>query len=265
MKWIFALIFSFALLTQSIAQDQQVFHSDFLNQPNTVWVFTPENQTLDTTFPLLYLLHGWSGSYHHWNDMIDCQEYANRYGFIIVCPDGLYDSWYLDSPVKGENQYEQFFEKELIPFINDKYRVQDENIFISGLSMGGHGALYLMEKNPAYFKAAGSLSGLLDLSDWGNQYGIDRVLGISATSKSDNILDKYSVMGNIDPLIKANKPLIVSCGTEDPFYRINVAFTEICKSNLIDIQFIESPGAHNSAYWSSAVRTHFEFFKGLTN
>jgi S-formylglutathione hydrolase FrmB len=265
MRWIFTLIFSFALLTRSFAQDQHVFQSDFLNQPDTVWVFTPENQSSDTSYPLLYLLHGWSGNYHYWDDIIDCQDYANRYGFIIVCPDGLYDSWYLDSPVKSENQYEQFFKKELSTYVENNYPVQKQHVFITGLSMGGHGALYLMEKIPEYFAAAGSLSGLLDLHDWGNQYGIDRILGISKATDPNKTFEEYSVLGNIVQLTKANKPLIVSCGTEDPFYQINVRFAEICIDNLINIQFIESPGNHNSSYWQSAVKAHFAFFKELTN
>jgi len=263
MKWIFSLVFGIFIAIQCPAQDQYILHSDFLNQPDTIWVFSPENQNPEASFPLLYLLHGWSGYYHHWDDMIDCQDYANRYGFIVVCPDGLHDSWYLDSPVAGENQYEQFFEKDLIPFINDHYSVQEKNIFISGLSMGGHGALYLFLKNPDYFKGAGSLSGLLDLHGWGNQYGIDRVLGISDTTDINSILNKYSVSENFDQLAKANKPLIISCGTEDPFYEINVNFVEKGKTNQLDIRFIESPGGHNSAFWSSAVKAHFEFFQEL--
>lgn len=265
MKWAFTLVFSILIWGQSFAQDQHVFQSNFLNQPDTVWVFTPENQSSDTSYPLLYLLHGWSGNYHYWDDIIDCQDYANRYGFIIVCPDGLYDSWYLDSPVEGENQYEQFFKKELIPYVENHYPVQQQHVFITGLSMGGHGSLYLVEKNPDYFTAAGSLSGLLDLRDWGNQYGIDRVLDISNGTNPSETLEQYSVSGNIAQLVKVNKPLIVSCGTEDPFYQINVRFAETCKDNLMDLRFIESPGNHNSSYWSSAVKAHFAFFKELAN
>lgn len=258
-SFIFFLLVSVTAI-QVTAQEQYVLTSDFLNRPDTVWVFVPENSEVDQSHPLLYLLHGWSGTYHQWDEMIDCQTYANTYGFIVVCPEGLYDSWYIDSPVEGENQYEQFFEKDLIPFISKNFHVQDEHVFITGLSMGGHGALYLFEKNPDYFKSAGSLSGLLDLQDWGNQYGIDRVLGLTEIENDNEILELFSVAGNTDPLKMANKAIVVSCGTEDPFYKINVGFAEECTANLIDIQFIESPGKHNSTYWRSAIKPQVEFF-----
>jgi len=260
MKTFVFFLLASVIAIQVAAQEQFVLKSNFLNRPDTVWVFIPEDSKVDQLHPLLYLLHGWSGNYHQWDDIIDCQTYANRYGFIVVCPDGLYDSWYIDSPVEGENQYEQFFEKDLIPFISEKYPVDNEPVFITGFSMGGHGALYLFEKNPDYFTSAGSLSGLLDLQDWSDEYGIDRVLGLSEIENDSEILELFSVAGNTDQLNLANRPIVVSCGTEDDFYKINVDFAEVCEANHIDIQFINSQGNHNSEYWHSAIKAQVEFF-----
>ncbi|MDZ7742183.1 MAG: alpha/beta hydrolase-fold protein [Bacteroidota bacterium] len=174
------LFFIFFVSGQLIAQQQQVFHSKYLNRPDTVWTFTPAtySEASQQEYPLLYLLHGWGGNFRHWDLMIDCQEYADRYGFVIVCPDGLYDSWYINSPVQGENQFEDFFFKDLFPFVIDHYRVDADEVFISGLSMGGHGALYLMAKHPEKFTSAGSLSGLLKFQAWQNHYALERVLGL---------------------------------------------------------------------------------------
>ncbi len=259
----FTFLFSVLYLGLS-AQEQLVLKSNFLNQPDTVWVFIPENSGEEEDFPLLYLLHGWSGNYQQWNNIIDCQTYADQYGFIIVCPDGLYDSWYIDSPVETENKYEQFFMQDLVPAISKKFNVSSDEVFITGLSMGGHGALFLFEKYPAYFKSAGSLSGLLDLSDWGNHYGISRVFGLEESKNNEKLLAKYSVAGNLNQLKKADKKIIVSCGTEDPFYEINLIFSADCAKNNIDVQFIKSNGGHDGSYWKSAVVDHFRFFKQLT-
>lgn len=89
-------------------QKQIVIKSEYLNAPDTVWIFSPNDYDSKEAVPVIFLLHGWSGNYHQWDDIINCQEYANDYGTIIVCPDGLYDSWYLNSPVVSENQYESF-------------------------------------------------------------------------------------------------------------------------------------------------------------
>jgi S-formylglutathione hydrolase FrmB len=260
---IFAAFIGFT--NHMFSQHQFVFESENLLKSDTVLVFTPENYNANNslTYPLVYLLHGWSGNYHQWDNIIDCQTYADKYGFIIVCPDGLYDSWYLNSPVENENQYEDFFVDELWPFILKDFKVEKDNIFITGLSMGGHGALYLFEKHPLFFKSAGSLSGLLDLKLWQNHYGINKVLGLNNSTDDKEILNEYSVIGNIDKIKSSRKAIILSCGTEDPFYKINTSFVEECHEKGIEITFFEKPGNHNGDFWGSSIDNHFKFFKKL--
>ena len=266
MKRYFLLaIFVFGCIVQLFSQQQFVLQSGNLPKADTIWVFAPADyaENINQSYPAIYMLHGWSGNYHQWDDVIDCQEYADKYGFIIICPDGLYDSWYINSPAKKEMQFESFFILDLVPFISDKFRTQQQNIFITGLSMGGHGALYLFAMHPAYFKSAGSLSGLLKLNSRRNQYGIDLILGLEETENDNKLLSDYSVAGNIDKIKSANKQIIVNCGTEDPFYSINTNFVDITKKNNINIIFIESPGCHNYAYWESAIDEQFDFFQKL--
>ncbi len=257
------LIIGFSV--QLFSQQQFVIKSENLTKADTVWVFTPTNYASNTTkkYPAIYLLHGWSGNYHQWNDIIDCQKYADEYETIIICPDGLYDSWYINSPSQNENQFEDFFVIDLIPIISANFRIQKQNIFITGLSMGGHGALYLYAHNPAYFKSAGSLSGLLKLNKWRNYYSIKRILGLDDTDDDNELLAKYSVAGNIDKIKTANMEIIVSCGTEDPFYMINIDFVNDCKKDSINILFIEDTGGHNRMYWESAIDSQFDFFHEL--
>lgn len=244
------------------SQKQYVINSEYLIRPDTVWVFTPDNYPDEKAWSVTYMLHGWSGNYRHWDLLIDCQKYADKYKTIIVCPDGLYDSWYINSPVETENQYLDFFTEDLIPLIEKKYNIDNDHVYITGLSMGGHGALYLIENTPGYFTSAGSLSGLLDLRNWSDHYGLTRVLGLTDDKDDEDVLWYYSVVANVDTLKYNNKPIIVSCGTEDPFFNINTEFRDYCKSNNISIKFVQSSGAHDANYWRSAVVDHFEFFFG---
>lgn len=243
------------------AQVQYVLPSKNLPTPDTVWVFKPANyqSSVNKQYPLVYLLHGWSGSYHQWNDIYNCQELADRYGFIIVCPDGLYNSWYINSPAQKSNQYSDFFFQDLMPFITNQYRVDTTNMFISGLSMGGHGALYLFEQKPNLFKSAGSLSGVMDLSFCWEEYGIKDLMGI--TEKNLELLSTYSVIGNVDKIRPTGKEIIVSCGTSDRFFGLNKAFKKRCDELKIPITYVTSPGGHNYAYWGSAIGLQFAFFE----
>ena len=260
MRYASLLILFLSISVSTYCQKQFVLNSAYLNSPDTVWIFTPTDYTDNKQMPVTYLLHGWSGKYWHWDYMIDCQEYADNYNTIIVCPDGLYDSWYINSPLEEENRYESFFILDLIPLIEKNYNVNKDSIFITGLSMGGHGALYLCSKTPGYFSKVGSLSGLLDLRNWQNHYGISRVLGLGNNHDNKSVLWSYSVISNIDAIKSLSGNIIVSCGTEDPFYNINIEFINQCDSKGLSTVFKSASGGHNAQYWTDNVVDHFEFF-----
>ena len=71
------------------------------------------------------------------------------YDIIIVCPDGNKTRWYFDSPVDSSSQYETYISKELISEVDKKYNTNasKNGRAITGLSMGGHGALYIAFKH----------------------------------------------------------------------------------------------------------------------
>lgn len=262
-KILLSFIIFVALIPCLSAQKQHVLTSNHISKTDTVWVFTPANYAADPakSYPLIYLLHGWSGSYRQWNDIMDCQKYADQYGFIIVCPDGLYDSWYINSPAIKESQYADFFFKDLFSFVSKTYHVDSKSVFITGLSMGGHGALYLFEQKPELFRSAGSISGVLDLTNSRNDYRISEYLGLKKDTSDEKVLKAYSVVGNIEKIAASGKEIIFSCGVADPFYKVNNEFRVKCDESKIDATYISNPGAHNYPYWKSNIALHFEFFK----
>jgi len=259
------LILNFLFLFEIFAQDLLVFETESLPKPDSVFVFLPETYSTssDIRYPTLYLLHGWSGNYIYWNEIIDCQAYANDYQMIIVCPDGLYNSWYINSPVIENCQYANFFFQELVPKIFQNYHADSNNVFITGLSMGGHGALYLFAQKPEIFRSAGSISGTFDLKLVPSGLGIAQKLGMAKNRKIETLYDEYSVIGNIDKIKLANKPIIFSCGVSDQYYEVNDVFGKLCKENQIEATFIADPGEHNALYWRKAIKYHFIFFSDL--
>jgi predicted alpha/beta superfamily hydrolase len=56
------LVFTFSGI---YARKQFIIKSAHLSKADTVWVFTPTDykSTSSKTYPLIYLLHGWSGNY----------------------------------------------------------------------------------------------------------------------------------------------------------------------------------------------------------
>ncbi|RZK43937.1 MAG: esterase [Pedobacter sp.] len=252
----------FLICFSASSQETLIYNSKNLAKPDTTWVFTPDNYQQKEKLPVLFLLHGYSGNYKQWHGIMDAKKYANDYGFIIVCPDGLFSSWYLNSPVKKDMQFESFFISELIPDIKKKYKVDDTNMFISGLSMGGHGALYLYIKNQNLFKSAGSTSGGVQLSDGFGKFGLGEVLG-NPPAESE-LWQKYSVMTLIEQMKDNKRPFIFDCGADDFFYDSNNKLKRKIDELKLNATYISQPGAHNRAYWTKSIKQHFEFFKALT-
>ncbi len=255
----FTLIFFFFLITVLHAQEQIIFQSKNLPKADTVWVFKPKNLTAKA--PVIFLLHGYSGNYKQWDGIMNAQKYADEYGFIIVCPDGLYNSWYLNSPINKQWQYESFFFDELYPDVIKRYPVDTSKVFISGLSMGGHGALHLFLRKPNLFASAGSTSGGVRLTDGTGKYGLLELLG--DRKEYEENWQKFSVLNNVETLKGINKPFIFDCGSGDFFYDANNALKKKCDELKLKATYISQPGAHNRVYWKKSIRQQFEFFSSM--
>ncbi len=141
------------------ALEQDVFEIDskYLNRKTPFIVQKPQNYKSSKTYPLVFMLHGYSENYEQWSQTTNLKKLANDNQMILVCPDGFV-SFYLNSPQLKTSQYEDFFFQELVPKIKKNLNIDSNNIFITGLSMGGYGALRLYIKNSDFFNTAASTS-----------------------------------------------------------------------------------------------------------
>lgn len=212
-------------------------------------------------FPVVYLLHGYSGNYRTWvKDFSATKEDADRYQMIIVSPDGGFSSWYFDSPVDTSFRYETFFINELIPQIDQQYRTQADRQHrgISGLSMGGHGALYLAIRHKEVFGAANSMSGGVDIRPFPKNWDLMKRLGDTVTHKAD--WESHTVINLVDSLKDKDLLLAFDCGTKDFFLDVNRALHQKLLKLGISHDYTERPGAHNGKYWDNALPYHLLFF-----
>ncbi len=225
-------------------------------------IITPDKYSkLNKALPVVYLLHGYSGNYSDWmKNVPEIENYSDRFGIIIVCPDGNFASWYLDSPEIPEVKYETYIASELVNFIDKRYNtIKNRNgRAITGLSMGGHGALYLAFRHQNIFGQAGSLSGGVDLRPFPENWGIPDLLGTYA--EYPERWNQNSVI-NLTYLLKPNSlHLIISCGTEDFFYGVNQNLHKKLSNNNIPHTFISAPGGHTWGFWSNHINYQMHFF-----
>jgi S-formylglutathione hydrolase FrmB len=118
-------------------------------------------------YPVLYFLHGLGDNEQTlfkaggWALIEDLRRQGQIGDFLIVAPEGR-STFYINS-VDGRVRYSDFFLKEFIPYIEVHYSVQRERSAraISGVSMGGYGALRLAFAHPELFSSVSAQSAAL--------------------------------------------------------------------------------------------------------
>jgi len=226
-------------------------------------VVAPENyRATGQPYPVLYLLHGYSGNFAGWlSDAPQLRQHADSYQMIIVCPDGGYDSWYLDSPVDTTVRFETYISKEVVGFIDYYYNTRRGRAgrAIAGLSMGGHGAITLAIKHIDTFGAAGSMAGGLDLRPFKvNYWDLKGVLGEPSINWQN--WEAASAVNFVPGLKGRELPLIIDCGLGDFFLETNREMHQRLLEAGIPHEYTERPGEHNSEYWGNAVDFQVLFF-----
>ena len=169
-------LMALGLLSSSQAQsriDCNALNSQILKQPVHYCVYLPAGYDAAARtpgaarYPLLYFLHGLgdneqtlfnSGGWTLLDEMRRKHEIGN---FLIVAPEGR-RSFYINSS-DGKFRYGDFFLREFIPYVEGKYHAgaSREKRAVSGISMGGYGALRLAFAHPELFSAVSAQSAAL--------------------------------------------------------------------------------------------------------
>lgn len=230
--------------------------------PNTV--ILPEGYATDTTrnYPVIYLLHGCGDNYRTWAERTktDLPQIASDKGIIFVCPDGE-KSWYWDSPLRPESQFETYVSKELVEAIDNLYRTIPDRTAraIAGFSMGGHGALWLSIHHPDTYGAVGSMSGGADIRPFPKSWEMSKQIGDYRKNKKR--WNAHTVINRIPELKNGELEIIIDCGYDDFFFKVNERLHKALIKRGIMHDYIVRPGAHTHPYWNNAVDFQILFFE----
>jgi S-formylglutathione hydrolase FrmB len=157
-----------ATCTTQAAVDTIFISSNSMHKKIKTIVITPFAYNKEShRYPVVYLLHGAMGNATNWIHKVpQLQSMANEINVLIVCPDGSNNSWYFDSPVDSAFKYETHISTEVPAYIDEHYSTikNRKARAITGLSMGGQGAMFIAFRHAAIFGACGSMSGALMLN-----------------------------------------------------------------------------------------------------
>ncbi|MGB0988506.1 MAG: alpha/beta hydrolase, partial [Pseudoalteromonas spongiae] len=210
-------------------QFTHVFKSNILNEERTVVVQLPKSYKAepDKVYPVIYRLDG-AGNLPLITSVIERLQNDNAAPEAIIVAientERLRDLYPTvneepQGPVGlggGGKKFLDFFEKELIPLIDEKYRTHDYKV-IGGASAGGVFALYAMTEKPTLFQAHLAYSPAV----WWN-YGA-AVTRTKEFLKKNKALDSYLYMNigeeagvmrerydDLQQFIQNNKPFKLS-------------------------------------------------------
>jgi S-formylglutathione hydrolase FrmB len=227
-------------------------------EPMKITVYTPDGAQKGVT-PSVYLLNGYGGDYRSWSIIRpDLGELADQYGMLFVLPSGM-NSWYWDAPKRPEMQMESFITKKLVPYIDEHYPTAPvaEKRAITGLSMGGHGGLWLGLRHPDIWHNIGSTSGGVYIVDFQKKWDMIRALGDYDMNK--DIWNSHTIL-NMVPDIKPGQNIIIDCGSEDFFADVNKRLHNALLDAKIPHDYISRPGAHNIPYWNNSILYQLLYF-----
>lgn len=217
-------------------------------------------------FPVVYLLHGHGGNYSNYiNKVPAIKDYSDKFRIILVSVDANVNSWYFDSPVDEKVRYETYTAIELVNWIDSHYKtIKDrKGRGITGLSMGGHGAMYLSFRHQDVFGVAGSMSGGVDFRPFPKNWAITQKLG--SFEEYPERWNENTVINMIDKIKPGSPELIIDCGTDDFFFAVNNNFHQKLLDNKIPHEYIVRPGAHNWNYWTNAIAYQLFFMSRYFN
>lgn len=226
---------------------------------------TPASAKPATPLPLVILLHGVYGSHWAWALKGGAHRIAARLiasgdipPLVLAMPsDGLWGdgSGYLKHP---RQDFERWIVDEVpaatqlaVPAVTDQ-----SPLFISGLSMGGFGALRLAGKYPEKFAGAGGHSSITHFNQM-SRFVEEPLQTYSCPVEDQSVFD--NLLRNRDRL----PPLRFDCGTSDPLLDDNRRLHDQLTQAGIVHEYAEFPGGHEWPYWQAHLPAMLQFFGKL--
>ena len=250
--------------------------SKILTHPVNYCMVLPPSYDADRArkFPILYFFHGLGDNdqmFIHggaFNLVQDLWERGQIGEFLIATPNAG-ATFYINSR-DGKVKYEDFLLQEFFSGIETRYRVAPgrENRAISGVSMGGYGALHLAFRHPELFSAVSAhspaiIAKLPALTSATSAGGMrSRVFGGTFGSPPDPVFwNRNSPLVLARTANLAGLKIHFDCGDEDDFgFETGAeALDKVLTSRRIPHEAHIYPGRHDWQYFAEHLPASLEF------
>ncbi|HMD32492.1 MAG TPA: alpha/beta hydrolase family protein [Candidatus Acidoferrales bacterium] len=222
-------------------------------------------------FPVLYWLHGLGQNEQSFvssggSTLVDDLRTRGAVGdFILLTPDGG-RSFYLNSH-DNRVRYEDFFIREFLPAMERRYRIQAARTTrgISGVSMGGFGALHFGLKYPETFGSVSAHSAAVmqeppaAMTNGARMGFLEEVFGMPLDRPFWDRQSLFTLAHHAPP--GESWKIYFDCGTEDDFgfEEGNQALDRALTTRGIRHEFHLYPGNHGWGYFAKHLPASLEF------
>jgi len=230
----------------------------------------PDYETSERSYPVLYLLHGATDDHTGWvqfGEVLRITDNAIKDGtatpMIIVMPDA--DTGRMGYFNVGDWKYEDFFFEELMPHVEQKYRIKGEKRYraVAGLSMGGGGSMMYALRHPELFSSACSLSAYMGpLTEEGMKRRGERRGEKYSNTEIKTYMENYNALNLIErvPIEKIKSVRwYIDCGDDDFLYEGNSLVHIAMKKKEIPHEYRIRDGSHSWTYWREALPSVLSF------
>ncbi|MBU2918857.1 prolyl oligopeptidase family serine peptidase [Psychrosphaera sp. F3M07] len=216
-----------------------------------------------TDVPIIVLLHGVYGSNWVWMELGGVHQVLEQLksqgvnDFILVMPSdgGLWEgSGYL--PLTTHGDYEQWILDDVLTAVKQNIPEASErsNLYITGLSMGGYGALRLGVKYPSLFQGISAHSAVTSLED------LQQFIQNPITDYQCEFEHESNLVYWLGKNAKQLPPIRLDCGSDDSLFTSNLALTNAMATLGLKFTFDRYSGGHEWAYWHKHIATTITFF-----
>lgn len=258
---------------------ERTLKSHILNRDIKYAVLLPkEYDSLNSKYPVVYLLHGFGDNetaWYTWGDILSYVD-ANDSGkipMIYVMLQGFNSYWV--NQYDGAFPYMNMLVNEMVPGIDLLYHtIKDpQHRAVMGYSMGGYGALISIAKNPSVFKTGVvlSMSYRTDQqymnepqSGWDFQWG--SIFGGIGASGAARLTDYYKennpfyFFTNPNDISLKGQNYFFDCGDdEENLSQPNDSLHDVLRNLNIKHEYRVRNGAHSWDYWHGALSEALRF------
>lgn len=234
--------------------------SNALKKRADLTVYIPENDR--EIAGVVILLHGVYGSHWAWTLKGNVHKTAQKLidekqlkPMILVMPsDGLFGDGSAYLPHKTED-YERWIVEDVIAVVRQQIDLVKTNTphFITGLSMGGFGALRLGAKYSHIFTAFSGLSSITEFSQL-------KLFVEDFENLDDLVISKTSVLDEIIARKEYLSPFRFDCGVDDLLINYNRELHDSLEKHQVSHIYKEFSGEHSWEYWTSHIAETLLFF-----